>query len=116
MRLTIDIDNRKDLKKVVNRINTFFDNRKMIDEIWLSSSGRGYHIIIYGLKITFEQCLELRKFFGDDKLRVYIDSIRDKVGHATQVLFTTKENKKAMKLYDSSTNLNTLPRYIATVV
>lgn len=116
MRLTIDIDNKKELVKIVKRINSFFDNRKLIDEIWLSSSGRGYHIIIYGLQITFEQCLELRSFFGDDKLRVYIDRIRDKVGHATQVLFTSKENKQAMKLYDSSTNLNALPKYIATIV
>lgn len=115
MRITIDIDNKRELKKVILKINDFF-NKKIIDEICQSSSKRGYHIIIYDLNITFDECMILRKIFGDDRRRLYIDSIRHRQGHATQVLFTSKSGKRIKKVFDRKRNINKLPPTVRYLV
>lgn len=108
MRITIDLDKKSDLRKTLIKINSYF-NKPMVDEIWLSSSKRGYHLIISHLNITFETSLFLRRIFNDDIKRIYIDTLRDKVGHATQVLFTSKGHKKSKLLYSKAKKINKLP-------
>lgn len=117
MRLTLDIDGlkRNQLLYSIIKINQLFYHG-IIDEIYMSSSKKGYHIIIYGLKITFEDCINFRKMLGDDRRRIYIDKIRDRQGHSTQVLFDYKGRKKSKKLYDRKRNINILPVELRSLV
>lgn len=101
MRLTLDIDSKKELRECFRRIDECF-SLDIIDEVWESSSKRGYHVVIYGLNFSFEEVTAWRYMLGDDRKRIYIDTIRQKRGHATQVLFTSKDGKRAKKVYDSS--------------
>ena len=109
MRLTIDLDTKQELNPCLRKINDLF-GYIATDEVWRSSSGRGYHVIIYGLKITFKRLQALRVLLNDDARRVYIDNIRDKQGHATQVLFTEKAGKKAVLMYDRKRKINKFGR------
>ena len=109
MRITIDLDNKKDLKKCVDKIITVF-RYNPIDEIYLSASRKGYHIVIRRLGITWRQSWLLRDLFMDDKKRVHIDHIRDSLNQVTQVLWNLKGTKKAKKVYDKKRKFNILPK------
>ncbi len=110
LRITIDLDNKKDLKKCVDKIITVFKYNP-IDEIYLSASKKGYHIIIRGLKLTWRESWLLRDLFMDDKKRIHIDHIRNSLNQVTQVLWTLKGTKKAKKVYDKKRKFNILPIY-----
>ena len=109
MRITIDLDNKKDLKKCINKIITVF-RYNPIDEIYLSASKRGYHVIIRNLNITWRQSWILRDLYMDDKKRVHIDHIRESLHQVTQVLWTLKGTKRAKKVYDKKRKFNILPK------
>ena len=67
-------------------------------EVRKSASGKGFHIIVYGLKKSFKEIMCWRKWFGDDPIRMYFDRQRRKQGIPTQVLFTSKGDKHAERL------------------
>lgn len=67
-------------------------------ELRQSASGRGFHIIVYGLKKSFNEIMQWRRWFGDDPIRMYYDAKRRKQGVPTQVLFTIKRDKRAERL------------------
>lgn len=68
-----------------------FPNKPL--EIWRSSSGKGFHLILRGLDWEFGSLLKARLMLGDDPRRVAIDIKRKKAGMATGVMF----HKKAWK-------------------
>ncbi len=115
MRVTIDIDRKRDLRKSLKKIRTLL-GKGYISYIYKSPSGRGYHIIISNLNITWDESWILRQVFCDDKKRIKIDFIRDQLRQVTQVLWDRKGNKKAKILYDRKRKINILPityrRYI----
>lgn len=115
MRITIDLDHKRDLKKCINKILTVFKYNP-IDEIYLSASKRGYHVIIRNLNITWRQSWLLRDLFLDDKTRVHIDHIRNSLNQVTQVLWSLKGTKKAKKVYDKKRKFNILPKYYRTIL
>lgn len=108
MRITIDLDNKKDLNKCLKKILVVF-RYNPIDEIYLSPSKRGYHIIIRNLKITWRQSWLLRYLFLDDRMRHHIDYKRNSLNQVTQVLWNLKGTKKARKIYDKKRKFNILP-------
>jgi hypothetical protein len=109
LRLTIDLDKRKSLRKILIKINSFF-NAKIIDEIWVSASKRGYHLISYGIKADYDIMFLMRQIFGDDKWRIKIDMLKRKyTGNGLDVLWTQKGKKKAIKIYDKFNKINKLP-------
>lgn len=86
MRLTLDIDSREDLMKVLRRYGNV--------EVWKSSSKTGMHYIIYGL--TTEQVKEVRLMF-DDKKRIVMDNLRTPL--TQNVLFDSKTFRRGRKIY-----------------
>lgn len=92
MRVTVDIDstNRFNLCWAILK-NAYFLH-KYPDVIKSSCTGRGYHIINYGLDETPTRILQLRRLIGDDANRVFLDMCSDK--RMKQVLFTKKNVKK----------------------
>jgi len=108
-RLTIDLDKKSQLKKTLIKINDFF-NKKAIDEIWVSASGRGYHLITYELDTAYDLLFMLRELFGDDKWRIKIDRYKRRyTKNGLDVLWTIKGSKKAKMIYNRFTGLNKLP-------
>jgi len=57
-----------------------------------SCTGRGYHLINYGIKAPPKKIFELRRKIGDDPNRIKLDMCSKK--RMTQVLFTSKKVKK----------------------
>ena len=74
-----------------------------------SADGGGYHIIAYGLPISFETSLMLRKMLGDDLSRTKFDedSYHLDLGKPLQILYT-KKGKKPIERMDEG-NLLCLP-------
>lgn len=93
MRITIDLDSRnpREFLKVKNKLLTLFGS---IDEIWLSSSKKGYHFIIYDLPLTHMQNIIIRQLCNDDKMRIWLDQVLF-TKKPFQVLWTQKGKKKA---------------------
>lgn len=94
MRVTIDIDER-DLVRLGKIIAFFRKNYGIIPEVRVSSSGRGFHVIAYGLDISYEESLKIRKMLGDDANRVMLD---ESILKPKQVLFSVKNGKKSRVL------------------
>ncbi|MHA1721775.1 MAG: hypothetical protein ACTSXW_01735 [Candidatus Baldrarchaeia archaeon] len=84
MRVTVDKDYPSDLELLKTYFNMKFFTGKE-PEVRISKSGRGYHFIVRGLRISFETSLHLRRFLGDDETRVLLDEIG--YGKPRQVLF-----------------------------
>jgi hypothetical protein len=60
-------------------------------EVRVSSSGSGIHLIgWFDDPLTDEQKDRLRRHLGDDKDRIMLDTMRRRVGHSTNVLWTNK--------------------------
>jgi len=84
MRVTVD----KDYPSDVELLKTYYNMKYFMGkepEVRVSKSGQGYHFIVRRLRISFETSLHLRRFFGDDGTRVFLDEIG--YGKPRQVLF-----------------------------
>jgi len=92
MRVTIDLDERNE-EKLLKIIAYFVKNFKVFPEVRISSSGRGYHVVVRGLNISFEESIRLRKKLGDDAKRIEFD-LKTKF-KPKQILFREKNGKKA---------------------
>ena len=89
-RCTLDWDNMtysKMLKKA-GLLRAMFPNNRL--SIRKSSSGKGWHAVLYGVHATFEELLEMRTWLGDDPKRIGKDSTRWQKGVCCQVLFSKK--------------------------
>jgi hypothetical protein len=86
MRLTVDLDNPSELQL----LKTYFNCKRYgIVEVCISSGGKGYHMIVSGLKLTLKQVIELRRTLGDDENRIFFDEM-GLTYKPKQVLFTGK--------------------------
>jgi hypothetical protein len=89
MRVTVDLDKCGYLRLLM----TYFNARYLTGrepEIRRSASGRGYHLIVRGLRTTWDGCFVLRRLLGDDGTRVLFDeaSVRPR-----QVLWESKRGR-----------------------
>jgi len=86
MRVTVDLDWCSQLQL----FKTYFNMRHIVgvDELRLSSSGHGYHLIKRGLPITYEQSLEIRAMLSECGTRLKFDG--EKNAKPKQILFTVK--------------------------
>jgi hypothetical protein len=73
MRVTVDLDDKsiKRLKKVYRRL-CFLTGKA--PKVRASSFGKGYHLIVWGLDITYQESLWIRYKCGDDMRRIYFDT------------------------------------------
>lgn len=90
MRVTVDLDNPSQLQL----LKTYFNMKQLGEvEVCISSSGKGYHLIVSGLPLTFQKALELRRLLTDDNNRIWFDEYGHK-NKPKQVLFTKKGKRK----------------------
>jgi len=70
MRLTIDLDEPSQFQL----LKTYFNLKRLGLEMEIETSARkGWHFIIYGIPLSQEQVLELRRLHGDDLNRILFD-------------------------------------------
>lgn len=84
MRITVDIDSDSKLNLLWKLSKGLLLCRKIPE---IKRTSRGYHLIWYGLKISFKRHFLYRKFIGDDENRIRLDMNPKRLG---QVLFTEK--------------------------
>ena len=65
-----------------------------IVEVAESSGGKGYHLIVSGLPISFQQAIEIRRWLGDDQQRIKFDLQHKNQSKPKQILFTKKGKKR----------------------
>ena len=78
---------------------TYYNTRwisKTRFEVCQSTGGYGYHFIAYGLNISQEQAIELRRWIGDDPNRIRFDE--NPRGKPLQVLYTKRGEKRILPL------------------
>ncbi len=91
MRVTLDIDTNNQLV-----IFTKYYSMKSIcgvDEIRVSSSGRGLHLIKRGLQITYNQALTIRAMLGECNTRLDFDSELDSL-KPKSILWKSKNGRR----------------------
>ncbi len=88
MRVTVDLDTlkRKRLGKVFRRLIKLTGK---VPEIRRSSGGKGYHLIVRGLDISYEESIWIRYRCGDDVKRIIFDT--EMVRKPKQILWFAKE-------------------------
>lgn len=103
--ITLDIDGKNigRRKCALNTLRAYtklhFHEPKRKIEIWLSSSGKGFHLIRYGDDGSINTELCLREFYGDDLRRVKIDRFKRRIGSPNcNVLWIYKDGKKAKRV------------------
>ena len=97
MRLTLDWDNislNKALKRL-KKLKKLFPDKQIVFNI--SSKKKGFHVIVFDAKISFEKSIELRKKFSDDPKRIKKDLERKKNKLPCNVLFDKKISLKRTK-------------------
>jgi len=92
MRITVDLDDKRWWKVLWVVFKGCLLIRKFPDEIRVSATGKGYHIIWRNVDVDHTTMLRYRKIIGDDRNRIKLDAM---TGRVTQVLF----KKKTVKYY-----------------
>jgi hypothetical protein len=92
MRVTIDIDTKG--KEAGEAFRKLSEITKGLIEIW--ETRRGFHFIVRGLPISFEESLRIREECGDDPLRLRLD--REMGDKPKQVLWTVKDGHVAKRI------------------
>jgi hypothetical protein len=72
MRVTLDLDSAG-TEKFRRAFWTLYRETGRVPEVRVSAGGRGFHLIVRDLPITFEESLRLRKLCGDDPQRIRFD-------------------------------------------
>jgi hypothetical protein len=92
MRITVDIDG-----PLWKALSVFYQLKSVCRKVELYKTRKGFHVIGYGAPVkNEEEVLQVRRYFGDDNLRIEIDEINLKSGKPFQVLWNIKngfENK-----------------------
>ena len=101
MRLTLDLDNcgKRRLRGIIKLLEFLFPGKHI--KVWRSASGKGYHVVVYMASKNYEEIHTIRKFLGDDPVRLAIDVVRNEHGVETQILFSEKRGEKAKLIYDN---------------
>lgn len=94
--ITLDLDN-KSRRKATNAALFLKVILKLPTRLRESSSRKGWHVKAFLLDWPMEDQLKLRKLLGDDPRRIQKDRQRIKIGAATQILFTSKNNLESTK-------------------
>lgn len=88
MRITLDLDEPSELKL----LKAYYNLRQFGNvEVRRSSSGRGYHMIVRGLPISYDASLLIRAMLGECKTRLRFDS--EKNMKPKQILWSAKTTK-----------------------
>jgi len=88
MRVTVDLDT-KDLYELQRAYWKLFLFTGREPEVWKSPTGRGYHLIVRGLRISREQAYKLRELCGDDGIRIKFDK-ESSIYKPKQILYKKK--------------------------
>jgi hypothetical protein len=92
MRVTVDIDAKgKEAKEAFIKLSEI---TKESPEIW--ETQRGFHFIVRGLPISFEESLKIREECGDDPLRLRLD--REMGDKPKQVLWSVKNGFEVKRI------------------
>lgn len=90
-RVTVDIDPKGGWTIRALRAYYALERAATQVDVRISSSGNGIHIIgWFTERLSDEQKERMRRNLGDDHNRVHLDTVRNRVGHMTQVLWTGK--------------------------
>ena len=89
MRVTLDIDHHNELRRLMQ----YFNMKHIcgVDEIRVSSSGRGLHLIKRGLNISYEDSLKIRDMLGECENRLKFDE--EKNHKMKQILWRSKKTE-----------------------
>jgi hypothetical protein len=91
-RITVDIDDDA-TDWEMDAVRAYYGLRRAASrvEVRISSSGSGIHLVgWFDERLDETQTDRLRRTLGDDSKRIELDGMRDRVGHATNVLWTRK--------------------------
>lgn len=91
-RLTVDIDDDR-AGWEMDAVRAYYGLRRVATsvEVRISSSGSGIHLVgWFDEPLDADEATRLRHTLGDDGKRIELDGMRDRVGHATNVLWTRK--------------------------
>ena len=109
MRCTVDLDTLNQFKFL--RAYLYLKRLSKRMEVWLSSSGGGYHVVGYGLRLDQQGAIELRRLLGDDLNRIRFDeeTLTKPLGRRKpmQVLYDKRGYGEAVKLDEG--NILALP-------
>ena len=88
MRVTVDLDlsSIKRLRKVFRRLCHLTGKAPVVRK---SSFGKGYHLIVSGLDISYRESIKIRYKCGDDMKRIFFDT--ETVNKPKQILWTSKK-------------------------
>lgn len=93
MRVTIDIDDETKAWESYCKLKEYTGKEP---EVYLSSSGHGYHFIVHDMKISFDESLIIRELCGDDPIRIRLDKVTCYKPKA--VLWIKKDGKRAKRI------------------
>lgn len=101
MRVTLDLDNmnRRKAKQIFKVVQFIYPHATKF-QFWKSSSGKGFHIVVFGAydlmdEIKFRQMLKDRWMLSDDIKRIHNDWLRVQCSMPFNILFTQKGDKKS---------------------
>jgi len=104
MRLTLDWDDitKDEMIRRLRVVRSFFPTNDI--EVYLSSSGKGFHVIVYDLNVGLEESFKIREMFWDDHKRLTYDKFKSEISSMipTQILFTKKLGKHSTLIYRRS--------------
>ena len=100
-RITIDVDAKNRDEATVKMLIRYFNIKYLFPnaKIRVDLTRKGYHVIAYDLPIPQDKILELRQMFGDDGIRIMLDSDREPVG--SNIMWSEKKGfvvKKDIKV------------------
>lgn len=90
MRVTLDVDRPSQIVL----LSRYYTMKYVcgVDEIRVSAGGNGFHFIRRGLKITYEQALQVRALLGECNTRLEFDT--EASLKPTQILWKSKNGHK----------------------
>lgn len=112
-RVTVDIDDHGPNWQL-SAVRAYHGLVRMADsvEVRISSSGSGIHLVGWFNDALGEQDAEsIRRTLGDDSKRLELDAMRRRHGHATNVLWTEKNDTDGIDddfddIYDALDHIN----------
>ncbi|RLG89972.1 MAG: hypothetical protein DRO36_06865 [Candidatus Hecatellales archaeon] len=101
MRITLDIDG-----PAWKAWAAFYTHVSLSNKVEIYKTRTGFHVIGYGAPVeTPEQVIRVRRWLGDDPVRIDLDEALVKAGKPFQILWT-KKNDFQVKLLEVVENRN----------